>query len=61
MEVKLMSDNEIKLTNKNNTTKNGTQFPSTPKPQVLKENFASVELNNLNKNANQNNTNKKSD
>ena len=40
-----MSDNEIKLTDTNNTTVNGIPFPQTPKPQVLKENFASIEIN----------------
>lgn len=40
-----MSDNEIKLTNTNNTTVDGTSFPQTPKPQVLNENFSSIEIN----------------
>lgn len=43
-----MADKEIKLTDTNNTTSNGTKFPPIPKPQVLKENFSLVELNNLN-------------
>lgn len=51
-----MSD-EIKLTTTNNITSKGVQFPETPKPQVLKENFASVELNNYNQNNNSNTTN----
>ena len=50
-----MSD-EIKLTTTNNTTSRGVPFPETPKPQVLKENFASVELNNYNQNNNNNNS-----
>ena len=52
-----MSDNEIKLTTTDNTTSNGVSFPETPKPQVLKENFASVELNNYNQHNNNNNNN----
>ena len=54
-----MSDKEIKLTLTGNKTSNGTSFPPTPKPQVLKENFASVELNNLNRTKIQGNNNKK--
>lgn len=41
-----MSDNEIKLTNADTTTVNGVSFPQTPPPQVLNENFASIEINN---------------
>lgn len=41
-----MSDNEIKLTNTNNTTVDGTPFPETPKPQVLNESFSSITVNN---------------
>ena len=52
-----MSDNEIKLTTTNNTTNNGTPFPSTPQPQVLMEYFASVELNNQNQIRTQTNSN----
>lgn len=48
MEVKLMSDDEIKLTTTNNTTSNGTPFPETPKPQVLTEQFSRNEVNNSN-------------
>ena len=55
-----MADKEIKLTDTNNTTSNGTKFPPTPKPQVLKENFSLVELNNLNEtNIQINNSNNK--
>lgn len=52
-----MSDNEIKLTTTNNTTNSGMPFPTTPRPQVLKENFASVELNNHNQTRAQENNN----
>ena len=41
-----MSDSEIKFTNADDTTIDGISFPQTPKPQVLKENFASIEINN---------------
>lgn len=47
-----MSDKEIKLTSKNNSTINGKPFPPTPKPRVLIEKFASVKLNNLNEREN---------
>lgn len=59
MEVKSMLDNnnEIKLTTTNNTTSNGTPFPTTPPPQVLKENFASVELTNTKQARNSNGNN----
>lgn len=47
-----MSDNEIKLTDTNNKTSNGIPFPQTPKPQVIKENFAYIEINSNNNNIN---------
>lgn len=52
-----MSDDEIKLTTTNNTTSNGTPYPETPKPQILKEHFSFVELNNLNDSSNKNRPN----
>ena len=53
----LDNNNEIKLTTTNNTTSNGTPFPTTPPPQVLKENFASVELTNTKQARNSNGNN----
>lgn len=50
-----MSDDEIKLTNTNNTTSGGVQFPTTPRPQVFSENFNSVNLSNTNENHQTNN------
>lgn len=38
-----MSEDEIKLTTKNNETSKGKKFPETPGPQILKENFSSFE------------------
>ncbi len=38
-----MSEDGIKLTTKNNETSKGKKFPETPGPQILKENFSSLE------------------
>lgn len=43
-----MKDDEIKLTTSNNTTSSGDPFPTTPKPEILMEYFASYELKNPN-------------
>ena len=49
-----MSDDEIILTTTDNITSTGVPFPETPKPQIIRENFASYEINTSNENENQN-------
>ena len=49
-----MSNDEIVLTTTDNMTSNGIVFPETPRPQIIRENFASYELNTSNENNNKN-------